>query len=121
MSTLTPNAKFDDIVGIFPDFKEYWESEGDHFRTDDGSFTFHGLFAVLSHYVRDNYSQMSEGKRAELFRFIEACISNGEADGEIVDAIHTCFLENLSDDIPAEEAGSYMQPETRKMFNYYDV
>jgi len=121
MSEQRPKDTLDAIVGVFPDFKQYWGSEGDIYRDDDGSFTFHGLFAVLSHYVRERYGEMGEEKREALFRLVEACISEKQDSNGIVDAVHTCFIENLAGDLPSDEARRHMKPMTLKSFKYYDV
>lgn len=121
MSEPMPKDILDAIVVIFPNFKQYWESEGDIYRDDGGSFTFHGLFAVFSHYIREHYSEICGDKREELFRFVEACISEKEDFDGIGNAVHTCFIENLAGDLPAGEVRQYMKPMTLKIFNYYDA
>jgi len=97
MTETTPIEYLHAIVRVFPEFEEFWEKEGDAFREDDDSFTYHGLFAVFSHYVRACYSRMAEGEKETLFHFIEACML---ASGEVGNAVHRCFIENLAGDLP---------------------
>jgi hypothetical protein len=107
------------IIGAFPEFEEFWEKEGDIFREGHGSFTYHGLFAVFSHYVRARYSRMAEGEKEKLFRFIETCMSEGSDSDEVGNAVHTCLVENLAGDIPPGEVRRYAGPKAVKAFEYY--
>lgn len=108
------------IISLFPKFEEFWEKESDIFREGDGSFTYHGLFAVFSHYVRAYYAQMAEGEKEKLFRFIETCMSKEGGSGEVNNAVQTCFIENLAGDLPPDEVRKYAGTNAVKAFKYYD-
>jgi hypothetical protein len=109
------------IISMFPEFEEFWEKEGDIFREGDGSFTYHGLFAVFSHYVRAYYGQMAEGEKGKLFHFIETCMSEEGGSDEVGNAVHTCFIENLAGDLPPDEVRKYVRPNALKAFKHYDA
>lgn len=121
MTEPTPTDFLRAIIGMSPEFEGYWGEEGDIFREGDGSFTYHGLFAVFSHYVRARYGQMAEGTRKELFLFIEACLSKEGSPDEVGNAIRTCFIENLAGDLPPSDVRRYAGPNAVKAFEYYDA
>ena len=120
MTEPTPTELLRAVIGVFPEFEEFWEKEGDLFREGDGSFTYQGLFAVFSHYVRAGYGRMSEGEKEELFRFVETCISKEGGSDEVGNAVHTCFVENLAGDLPPGDVRRYAGPNSVKAFEYYD-
>jgi hypothetical protein len=120
MTEQTPTDLLRAIVGMFPEFEEYWGKEGDIFREADGSFSYHGLFAVFSHFVRGGYKQMSEVEKERVFRLVEICMSKEGGTGEVGNAVQTCFIENLAGDLPPGEVRRYAGPEAVKAFSYYD-
>jgi hypothetical protein len=44
------------ILRIVPEFESRWEGRHNCFRSDDGSFSVHGIFAELTAYVRECFS-----------------------------------------------------------------
>jgi hypothetical protein len=113
-----PTDFFRASVGLFPEFEKFWETEGDIFREGHGAFTYHGLFAVFSHYVRARYDQMAESEKVKLFRFNETCMSKEDDSDEVGNAVHTCFVENLAGDLPPGEVRRYAGPNAVKAFEY---
>jgi len=119
MTEPTPTDFLRAIIGMFPEFEEFWGNEGDIFREGDGSFTYHGLYATFSHYVRARYRQMSEGEKEEMFRFVETCLSEGSGSADAGNAVHTCFIENLAGDLPLGEVRRYAGAKTVQAFEHY--
>jgi hypothetical protein len=90
---LTPSEVRDRLIAIVPEFEGQWESDENVFRKDDGSYTFSGVFAEFSHFVRDHFDQLSKAQLHEIGTFISKCIVMPDAIAR--DAAATCFLENL--------------------------
>jgi hypothetical protein len=90
---LTPHQLLDCLIAIMPDFAEQWASPDNLFRDDDRSFSYCGVFADCSHYVRNNFERLTSGQRTSLADLIEQCMSRPGT--EIDTAAATCFLENL--------------------------
>ena len=84
----------DQLVEILPSFGDAWRSAENLFRADDGSFTESGVFASCSHFVRENYEQLSAHQRSQLGGLVGQCM--GSPNGALSEAAATCFLENLS-------------------------
>jgi hypothetical protein len=82
------------LVAMFPEFVPYWDSSGNHFRDDDGSYTLCGVFAQFSHFVRERFSSLSPSELGELGRFIEQCMERPGSD--LANAAATCLLENVA-------------------------
>ena len=81
------------LVKIFPEFENYWNSDDNLFRESDGGFTICGVFAKLSHFVRDHFPHLSPNALRELGQFLEECLAFAVTD-EVYNAA-ACFLENL--------------------------
>jgi hypothetical protein len=117
----TPATVLKDLVRILPGFAPAWESPGNCFLDDDGSFTYHGLFSELGHYVRDNFEEIEEREREELFGFIESCVSNDtQSEDELDNAVCTCFLENVASEPLPPELRKYMGRKSLTFFNEWD-
>ena len=63
----TPEELLKAFLQIVPEFASHWESADNLFRNDDGSFSVHGVFAQLSWYVKDNFSNLTGNQRQTLF------------------------------------------------------
>jgi hypothetical protein len=84
------------LSSLFPEFKEYWESDDACFNFGNDS-TIYGVFSAFSHLVSDGLQKNNIGNKKELFLFIESVISQG---GEPANAACTCFLENILNRTP---------------------
>jgi hypothetical protein len=90
---LAPSELVDRLSAIMPDFADRWASPDNLFRNDDGSYTLCGVFAECSHYVPEQFPQLSPEQRESLVAFVEQCMA--EPGSELDTAVATCFLENL--------------------------
>ena len=90
---LAPSELSDRLSAIMPGFADRWASPDNLFREDDSSYTFCGVFAECSHYVREQFPQLSPEQRRSLAAFIEQCMA--VPGSELDTAAATCFLENL--------------------------
>src|SRR4051812_39027792 len=80
------------LVAIFPAFGPYWDRD-DLFREADGSFTFCGVFAVFSSFVRESAERLPAASLGELGQFLDECMR--EPGNELDTSTATCFLENI--------------------------
>ena len=95
------------LVTIFPEFVSYWNSDENLFRNNDGSFTSCGVFAQLSHFVRDHLPDLSPTALRKLGQFLEECLALPVTD-ELYNAAAACFLENIeSEDFTSELAAHF--------------
>jgi hypothetical protein len=88
-----------ELLAMCPDFSEQWDRERSWWTMGDGSFTLYGLFAAFSHYVtycliQDYYS---EREMITVFNFIESKLI--KEDFDMYNAVTTCFLENLMNNV----------------------
>src|SRR6266566_2597536 len=96
MGDFTSEAILGHLTQIFPGFASYWESEGDIYRSQDGSFTSCGIFLTFTSFVRERYDQFRPEAVNALARFLDECM---QAPGsKLSDAAAICFLENLRDE-----------------------
>jgi hypothetical protein len=90
---LTTEQLLDRLTAILPQFAEGWSSPDNLFRDQNGGFTYCGVFAECSNYVRDHFQSLFVQQRKSLAEFIEECM---KIPGDDIDtAVATCFLENL--------------------------
>jgi hypothetical protein len=87
-----------EILLICPDFQKAWDDEGSLWCAADGTYTFHGLFAVLSHHVADLLEKGNANSLGALFTWVERQMTG--SDGSLSNAAATCFLENLMNRVP---------------------
>jgi hypothetical protein len=83
----------DRVVGIFPEFAPYWHASDNVFREDNGEYAACGVFAHLSHFIRERFPSLPPSALSALGVFIDECLAS--TDTELADAAATCFLENL--------------------------
>ena len=89
----TPGDLLRRLVGIFPAFGAWWDSD-DTFRADDGGFTFCGVFMSFSHIFRDAFEQLTVASLRALGELLEECMREPHSDLDTAAA--TCFLENVT-------------------------
>ncbi len=117
-SLMSPQAIFEKMVNIFPDFAAYWNSTENCFRQKDGSFTFCGVFSEFSHFFREACDQISAAQRADLGRFISECLKF--RDTELNDAPASCFLENVSFEPCSAEFVSHLSGDALKFYRQFN-
>ena len=87
-----------EILAICPDFQKSWDDEGSLWGADDGTYTCHGLFAVLSHHVADLLGKEKPPSLGALFAWVEQQLTGSDESLSIAAA--PCFLENLMNRVP---------------------
>lgn len=105
-----------DLIEMFPAFKAEWESDETYCKEDDGSYSYHGLFAEFGHYFQDHFAEMSEGKIHEFCGYIETFVRDDEVHEIVDNAICTCFLENVYGKPFDTELPKYLFPNSRKFY-----
>jgi len=93
-SAMAPEIVYDRLTGLFPAFANYWNSAGACFRDDNGAFSLCGIFAVFSHFLREQYEQLHAPALRELGMFLAECMVVPDTALDVAAA--TCFLENLT-------------------------
>ena len=101
---------------MFPDFDAYWNSDENLFMDDDGSFSYHGVFAEFSHYFRDHFSEMGKEKIQEFCDYIETFVRDDTSHDDIDNAICTGFLENVYGGALETELPKYLGAKSRKFY-----
>ncbi len=110
------------LFGLTPKFKCHWESDDNLSVERDGSYSVHGIFAEFSNFIRDNFSEMEESVRKELFLTIEKLVNtNPSFSGGVSNAACACFLENLAGEGELSETiRTYLGPKSRKYFDEWN-
>ena len=110
-----------EILALCPSFKEAWDGESGLWCKSDGTYTCHGLFAVLSHHVAGLLEHQDAGCLGALFRWIEEKLAG--SNDEVANAATTCFLENLMNRVPEKfefaSIESMLGPESRRFCRAY--
>jgi hypothetical protein len=97
-----------DILAICPSFKEAWDDESSIWSEDDGTYTYHGLYAVLSHHVAKLLETQDTGRLGALFALVEETLTG--SNDQLSNATATCFLENLMNRVPLHFAFETFEP-----------
>ena len=110
------------LFDLIPKFKSHWESNNNLFVESDGSCSVHGIFEEFSNFIRDNFSELDESVRKELFLTIEKLVNiNPNFSGGVSNAARTCFLENLTGEGELSETiRTYLGPKSRKYFDEWN-
>ena len=90
---MTASKLYDRLIEIFPDFAAYRNSADNIFKEDNDSHTSCGVFAQLSHFVRERFESLQPSALSALGTLIDHCLAT--QDGVLSDAATTCFLETL--------------------------
>lgn len=86
------------LIGIFPDFKKYWEDE-DIFREEDLSFSAHGLMRTFLHFFRIENKNFNEKSLRKISRLIETeLLSDPNGMQDMANAIYAEFLELIDNE-----------------------
>jgi hypothetical protein len=91
---LTPQELLDRLGGLFPDFRACWDDASNCYRSDDGSFTLHGVFSEFTDFFRERYASLPPSRIEALGAFVSDCMASGGTD--LDNATGTCFLENIA-------------------------
>jgi hypothetical protein len=91
---MTSDEVLHKLVAILPGFGPFWDSLENGSRDDDSSFTLYGPFTECSHFVREQYETLTNGRLDKLGSFIGECMTPPGTELDNVAA--TCFLENLA-------------------------
>jgi hypothetical protein len=107
-----------ELVAILPAFGSRLSAGGSVFVDSAGSYTLHGLFAELSHHVRQQFTDIDEPSRKRLFQFVEECAARDpDAARGVGNAACTCFIENLTNEEVSGAVRPYLGPETGAYFD----
>jgi hypothetical protein len=82
------------LISLFPDFRLQWKGPDNLFKEDDGRFTYCGVLAEFSHFFRAQFDSLKPDALAALGDLLSECMAS--SNEELVDAVATCFLENVS-------------------------
>jgi hypothetical protein len=115
---IKPEQIKSELMELFPEFESQWESDHNYFRQDDGSFTQAGIFAELSHFIRDRFPDLPQDKTQRLFAQVEGWITCGQTD--IENAVATCFLENIAGEPFSNEVRHQLGPKAREYFDNWN-
>jgi hypothetical protein len=102
------------LIAIFPDFAAYWDESGNMFLEDDGSFTYCGAFAELSHFVRDRFESLPPESLSILGQLLATCMAG--TDPVLDECAATCFLENMTGEPCSKQFKSYLFGEPLQFF-----
>ena len=91
---MSPEELLGRLVGLFPDFAEYWNGPDNDQRDSDGSFTLHGAFGEFSQYFREHYEELPAERVQGLAWLLLECMADPESD--LDDAATSGFLENVA-------------------------
>ncbi len=81
---------------VFPSFVEWWNKSDNLSIEEDGSYTYHGVCLEFTEFFKKNYDSFTSSQLTELFDFIEHWMRKDPGDKmELVNALATCFLENI--------------------------
>ena len=117
MAEPSPDDVVRRLVTMFPAFGPYWASD-DSFRTDDGAFTFCGVFATFTHFFRDSFERLSVGSLQALGEFLEECMA--EPGSEIDTAAATCFLEHVTGEPLSPVLKTHLKGNPLRFFDQLD-
>ena len=118
----TPKELLENIIQIAPEFLSAWNNEDNLFIEENGSFSFHGVFAEFSSFIRDNFGLLDENRRKKLFDYIEECVSTDiHSENGVSNAACTCFLENLAGEgALSNMILKYLGVESKKYFDKWN-
>jgi len=91
---LEPASILHELSALFPEFASYWNHGDNYFLEDDGSFSYHGLFAHFSHFFREQYVGLAPAQVQALAAKVNCWF--GGAVPALSNAVATCFLENIA-------------------------
>jgi hypothetical protein len=106
------------LVSLFPEFEEYWNSEGDIFR-DGEDYSICGVCSVFTWYFRDNYSEVSDKVLNTLFQKVEEVVAD-ENDLDAANALCTCFLENIGGEEVGNFSRKFMGSKSKEFFDSWN-
>jgi len=93
----TPKELLKRLTDIVPGFGDFWQEDDNLSVDDDGTYSVHRVFAEFSAYLRDNFEDVKESIRKQLFAYVEVCFKEDpHSESGVSNAACTCFLENLA-------------------------
>jgi len=111
---MNADAILRELVGICPEFREYWDREN-HFQDTDHPITECGVFSQFTGFFGQRHQQM----RKVQLEAIAALIGRCEQDSFLADAAYTCFLENIAGDPPDGTLSPYLSPAAREYMSHW--
>ena len=115
---MIPSEVYVKLTALFPEFTGYWDSPDNYFRDDDGSFTLCGVFAQLSHFVKERAAHLQPSSLDELGVFIEQWLELPPGS-ELRNAIDACFLENVAAEEFTPLLAAHFGSRAREVLSYY--
>lgn len=110
---MNPRQLLDRLAATFPEFRHHWDDPDNCFRDDDGSFTFHGVFAEFTSFFRDRYKTFTPDQVATLGKFLSDCMAPDD-DSALDNAAATCFVENIAGDECDRELSKHLTGPARR-------
>jgi len=99
---MTTDEVKDYLFGKFPGFVRVWNSDENCHKSDDGGYTYHGLFSEFSDYFAHCFADVTSEQLRSLFGDIEKLTveEGGDLGSDqsklLSNAVSTCFLENIA-------------------------
>ena len=82
----------DGLLELLPRFSEEWD-EGDGFRDEEGEYSFHSIMLTFG---PQSAAYLNEADRNTVQAFCELLNRSVENEGDLENAVSTCFLEHAS-------------------------
>ena len=92
MLDLTPHKAFNDCCNVFSAFGDYWYSDDNLFRDDDGPPTICGVYAALTHFIRGHWRSFTDADWSALAAMVADHYQRDETQHGSLGA---CLIENL--------------------------
>jgi hypothetical protein len=87
------------ITSTVPEFSQAWEEHRDYWKSEEAGLC--NDIAAFSRYVKDQIDQGKSDSLKKIFDLIEGLLADG--DQEVRNAVATCFLENLLNQVSANK------------------
>ena len=107
--TISANSALTALIASFPHFEQRWQGAENLSIGDDGSFTCHGVFMEFTHFWRDSYESFSDSQLQHFAKILNTWIDS--VDGEMSNAVATCFLENIAGELCGRKIVALLAPE----------
>jgi hypothetical protein len=113
-----PAALLDRLGSLFPGFRAQWEATDNYYIEADGSFSYCGVFAELSHFFRERFGSIPQPALEEFGTLISECMICPSS--ELDTAAATCFLENMAYERFSAELKRYLCGNALEFFSQFD-
>ena len=91
MNYQSPNKILDELILLFPGFREEWDDENSYIK-EDGTFNLSAVYMTFLPYLSGKIDQFSNQQIEGLAILINSAVDAGENSEN---AVATCFLEHI--------------------------